>query len=317
MRKALLLYNPRSGRSDGHLEAVQGAEAVLRQAGIETLIAATLSSPEAARQAKEALAQGYDTIFACGGDGTIQDVAQGLVGESAALALIPLGTANVLANDLGIPNGPAEAAQAALAAVTVRVSVGHVACRSVEGAPVSRHFLSVAGAGLDGHLFHKLDESGKRTLGLAAYFLKAFQIWWSYPMQWFSAAVSTDSEDAEMHEQVTQLLAVRVRDFGNVLRELAPGASLLRNDFRVVLFKTSSRWGFLFYVLRGVLGVGWEAPRIELSSTTRLRCEAPASGNPVYIEADGELLGKLPAEITIIPAALTLLVPRSFASRQP
>ncbi len=320
MRKALLLYNPHAGTNGGHLQAVQGAEGVLRRAGVETSIAATLSSAETGGQARDAIADGCDTVFACGGDGTIQDVAQGLIGESAALALIPLGTANILAHDLGIPNDPARAAQAALDAVALRVSVGHVACSSAEGVAVSRYFLSVLGAGLDGYLFQQLEQqshAGKRSLGLAAYFLRAFQIWWSYPMTKFSVSFSSAAGDGGNTPQlVTQLLAVRVRDFGNVLRQLAPGASLLRNDFRVVLFKTSSRWSYLLYVVQRALGLGRDVTGIELSSATSLRCDVPASGRPVYIEADGELLGQLPAKIAIIPDALTLLVPGDFALRQ-
>ena len=320
MRKVLLLHNPHAGANDGHLEAVQRAEEVLRRAGIETTVAATLSSVEVGGQARDAIRAGCDTIFSCGGDGTILDIAQGLIGESAALALIPLGTANVLAHDLSIPKDPARAAQAALDAVALRVSVGHVACCSLDGAPVSRYFLSVAGVGLDGYLFHQIEQqsdSGKKALGLVAYFLKAFQIWWSYPMNRFSVSLSGSAGDAEnVSHTVAQLLAVRVRDFGNVLRELAPGASLLRDDFRVVLFKTSSRWSYLLYVVQGMLGLGRAMTGIELSSATSLRCDAPTSGIPVYIEADGELLGTLPAEIAIVPDALTLLVPHDFASRQ-
>lgn len=136
-------------------------------------------------------------------------------------------------------------------------------------------------------------------------------------MHRFFASLSSSAGDAEnVSHPVTQLLAVRIRDFGNVLRELAPGASLLRNDFRVVLFKTSSRWRYLLYVVRGALGLGRVITSIELSSATSLRCDAPASGIPVYIEADGELLGQLPADISIVPDALTLLVPRHFASQQ-
>lgn len=168
MRKALLLYNPHAGSNDGHLEAVQRAQAVLRRAGIETTIAATLSSAEAGGQAKDAIRAGCDIIFACGGDGTILDVAQGLIGESAALALIPLGTANALAHDLGIPRDPARAAQCALDAVALRISVGHVACTSVKGAPLRRYFLSVVGAGPDGYLFHQLEQqSDSRKKALA------------------------------------------------------------------------------------------------------------------------------------------------------
>src|ERR1700720_2821135 len=93
MRKAALLYNPLSGRRQHRrLEDVEAARAVLQSAGIETFVAATRSAADATERTRQAIAEGCDTIFACGGDGTIHDVLQGLVGTHAALGTIPLGT---------------------------------------------------------------------------------------------------------------------------------------------------------------------------------------------------------------------------------
>ncbi len=315
MRRAMLFYNPHSGQKRGDVRAaVDQVAAVLREAGVEASIAETLSSTEAGSQARDAVAQGYDTIFACGGDGTIQDLAQGLVGSDAALAVIPLGTANVLAHDLRLPRDAAAAARAALRAVPLRVSVGRVDCQSVEGILVTRYFLSVAGAGQDGYLFHKVAPSEKRTFGIAVYFSKALWVWLTHRMEWFSADVSATG--ATQRQSVTQILAVRLHDFGSLLRDLAPGASLLRDDLRVVLFKTSSRWSYLLYVIRGILGAKWLVPGIELCDATHIRL-TPMGANPVYIEADGELLGHLLAEITLVPNALTLLVPQRFCPKAP
>jgi len=116
--------------------------------------------------------------------------------------------------------------------------------------------------------------------------------------------------------EITQLLAVRLHNFGNLLRDLAPGASLVRHDLRIVLFQTASRWSYLLYVVRGIVGTTWQVPGVELSNATRVRL-TPHGNDPVYVEADGELLGQLPAEIFIVPDALTLLVPPEFASCQP
>jgi len=314
MRRAMLFYNPHSGQRRGDPRAVvERVAGVLGDAGVEASIAETLSSAEAGQQARDAVAQGCDTIFACGGDGTIQDLAQGLVGSDAALAVIPLGTANVLAHDLGIPGDAEAVARLALRAVPVRISVGRADCHSGEGILVSRYFLSVAGAGLDGRLFQQLVSGDKRRLGIVVYFATALWVWLAHRMEWFSADVS--SSDAKQRQPVTQVLAVRLHDFGNLLRDLAPGASLLNEDLRVVLFKTSSRWSYLLYVVRGILGVEWAIPGIELCDASRVRL-TPVGAEPVYLEADGELLGQLPAEITLVPNALTLLVPEDFASRR-
>jgi diacylglycerol kinase family enzyme len=81
------------------------------------------------------------------------------------------------------------------------------------------------------------------------------------------------------------------------------------------LFKTASRWSYLLYVVRGILGAEWSVSGVELCDARRIRL-TPVGVDPVYLEADGELLGRLPAEITLVPDALTLLVPPEFASRQ-
>ena len=331
MRKAVLLYNPHSGQRRDPRAAVEKAAAVLRDYCVEATVVATLSAAEAGKQAKAAIAQGCDTVFACGGDGTIQDVAQGVVGSNAALAILPLGTANVLAHDLGIPRDAAAAARTALLSSRLRISVGQVQCRSGRGSSagpvVTRYFLSVAGAGQDGYLFHRLVSAQmqtlkKRTFGIAAYFAEALRVWLLHKSVWFSVDLGKTSQlgtrslgPAASPRKATQILAVRLHNFGNLLRDLAPGASLARADFRLVLFETASRWSYLLYIIRGIVGAGNVVPGVELLRASSLRL-TPSSTCPVYLEADGELLGQLPAEISIVPDALTLLIPPDFASRQ-
>jgi diacylglycerol kinase family enzyme len=114
--------------------------------------------------------------------------------------------------------------------------------------------------------------------------------------------------------EVTELMSIRIRNFGGVLRELAPGASLDRDDMRVVFCRTSSRLAFLAYVTRGLLRQNWKIPGIDLVSSTEVSCQyLPRSENTderkIYVEADGELLGTLPAEITVVRDALSLLAP--------
>jgi diacylglycerol kinase family enzyme len=129
-------------------------------------------------------------------------------------------------------------------------------------------------------------------------------------------AVEVDQEAGQQNgsaaAQVSQLLAVRIRNFGGVLRELAPGASLDRDDLRMVLFRTSSRWAYLQYIIRGMMGAEWPVEGIDLLHSLRIDCQplAEASGaSRIFVEADGELLGTLPAAISIVPDALALLVP--------
>jgi diacylglycerol kinase (ATP) len=305
MRKAVLLYNPLAGqRCKRRVAEVYAALRVLQSAGVDADIAPTVAAGRATAQVREAIAAGCDTVFACGGDGTIHDVLQGLVGTYAALGIIPLGTANVLAHDLGVPLRPEAAAKAALRAKQRRIAVGEISYLNFAGETASRYFTVTAGVGADARLFYKLTSESKKALGLVSYYLKATELWLTHPMELFQ--VDYKEEGQPRTAEVSQLLAVRIANFGGVLRNLAPGASLARDDFRLVLFRTQSRWAYLRYVVRGVIGAEWRVPGIDLAFSGQATANAATR---ICVEADGELLGTLPAKITIVPDALTMLMP--------
>jgi len=90
---------------------------------------------------------GCDTVFACGGDGTIHSIVQGLALTPAALAILPMGTANALAHDLGLPMNLSRAAQVLLRARSCRVALGRIAYLDLKGNPGTRYFVVAAGAG--------------------------------------------------------------------------------------------------------------------------------------------------------------------------
>ncbi len=190
MRKAVLLYNPLSGRRHvRRLADVEAALAVLRQAGIEATPEPTRGQADAPEQARHAIAEGCDTIFACGGDGTAHDVLQGMVGSDAALGIIPLGTANALAHDLRLPLSAVGAARAFLTAKPRRIALGRVEYRDLEGNRGSRFFTVAAGIGADAHLFYKLNPLVKGHLGMAAYYAKATRLWLTHPMEKFAVEI--------------------------------------------------------------------------------------------------------------------------------
>jgi diacylglycerol kinase (ATP) len=316
MRKAVLLFNARSGGRRNHRENdLKSALEILTRAGVETALVRTQGPQDATEQARKAITEGCDTVFACGGDGTIHDVLQAMVGSSVALAVVPLGTANALAHDLGFPLEPSQAVRSSVSAVPRRIAVGRIVVRGLDGAPVTRFFAVAVGIGVDAHLFYKLHAATKQKLGMAAYYSKAWNLWFTHRMARFQVQWKNGATQPEERAGVTELLAVRIRNFGGVLRELAPGASLERNDLRLVVCHTASRMSYLLYVVRCLLGQSWKVPGVELVHADSANCaysvEADtAAGSKVYVEADGELIGTLPAEITIVPDALTILSPK-------
>ncbi len=320
MRKAALIYNPDSGGSRMRRQSeLESALALLRGANVEAQLVLTDSRAHAEEKARQAVLAGCDAVFACGGDGTIHNMIQVLANTSVALAILPMGTANALAHDLGLPMNIPAAVQAALHSVPRRVALGRVQFLNLEGKPGTRFFIVAAGAGVDAHLFYKLHAGTKQRMGMTAYYSKAWQLWFTHPMTRFRVEFAETGSDASRRADVTELMAVRIRNFGGVLQELAPGASLERDDLRLVLCRTASRLAYLLYVTRGLLRRNWKIPGIELAHSGRVSCQylpaaTPTNGSrrpqpKVYVEADGELVGTLPVEITVVPDALTLLAP--------
>jgi YegS/Rv2252/BmrU family lipid kinase len=313
MRKAALLYNPHSGRRrKQRVQDVEAAASVLRVAGVELDISPTRAASDAAAQVRLAVRDGFDTIIACGGDGTIHDVLQGLTEKSAALGIIPLGTANAMAHDLRLPLTPQGAARALLGATPKRIAVGRIDYRDFNNLPAFRYFTVAAGVGVDAHLFYNLNRLIKDRMGMLAYYSKAMHLWLTHHMRYFEAEFSSNGGAPLHEERLSEMLAVRINYFGGVLRELAPGASLSRNDMRLVLCRTGNRALYLAYVFRGMLGMSTGVPGIELAFADQVTCRSIRGEKPekIYVEADGELLGRLPMTLCMVPDALSVLVPK-------
>jgi len=322
MRKATILFNPNSGRRGKKRDAeLNHAIGILQSAGVHTDLTVCRSSQEATDNTRCAVAAGSDTVFACGGDGTIHDVIQALAGTPVALAVLPFGTANALAHDLGIPLRPSAAAQAAVSGTVRRVALGRIEFEDFAGQSAARYFTVAAGIGVDAHLFYKLTAHLKNRSGMAAYYLKAWQLWATYNMRRFEVEYANGS-GPKQRASLTELLAVRIRFFGNILRELVPGASLDHNHLRTVMCRTASRNAYLQYVAGRLIGRQWNIDGIDVVSCSELICKLPEkteeadhgrgdfhSDARVYVEADGELLGRLPARMTVQPDALSLVVP--------
>ncbi len=312
-----MFYNPVSGRRLKHrIQDVEAAAAVLRRAGVELEVSPTKASADATAQRRMAVRDGFDTIIACGGDGTIHDVLQGMAGREAGLGIIPLGAANAMAHDLRVPINPEGAARALLTAVPVKFAVGKIQYRDFNAIPSSRYFTVAAGVGVDAHLFYKLNRLTKDRAGMLAYYFKAIHLWTAHRMRYFEAEFSSGGGEPRREASLSEMLAVRINYFGGLLRELAPGASLGRNDLRLVLCRTGNRTLYLAYVFRGILGMSNGVPGIELAYADEVTCRPIASGTPenIYVEADGELLGRLPITLSTVPDALTVLVPKGHPS---
>ena len=313
MRRVALIYNPASGQhSRGHRAAIDKALAVLRDAGIEAEALETYSPGSAGIQAEEAARRGCDTIIACGGDGTVHEILQTLVGTTVALGVVPLGTANALAANLGLQTSPAKAVRRLLTALPVRLPVGQISYRDAAGATRSRYFTVAAGVGADALFISRLDPALKRRLGYLLYIIEGFRVWARHSFPLFEASFVESEGSAQRVEEISELLAVRIRNFGGVLNNFIPGATLHHDGLRLVAFKTRSRFSYFRFLVGAMLGRTRASREIEVLDAVSVECRPHNAASPrIFAEADGEYLGELPIRIEIVPQAVTLLIPPS------
>jgi YegS/Rv2252/BmrU family lipid kinase len=313
MHRVALIYNPVSGqRPQWRAALIKRVVAVLHSAALQVKVFPTESTESVGAQAQAAIREGCDTIIVCGGDGTVHHALQSMVGTSAALGVIPMGTANALAADLGLPSSPEKAAKMLLAAIPMRVSVGRVFYRDGEGSSRSRYFVVAAGVGADAFFFSRLDPELKQRLGYTHYLIEVLRLWATHTFPIFAASFMETSSPSPRMEEVSQLLAVRISNFGGLVGNLVPGATIHNDDLKVIAFKTRSRLRYLRFMAAVWFRRHSFSSTIELVECVTVECRnLEHSAEPSFVEADGEVLGTLPVKIDVVPQALTLLIPKS------
>jgi len=273
---------------------------VLTKNGHTVTVVPTPGPQTAGAMACEHIERGADLIIVAGGDGTINEVADGMVHSDVPLAILPAGTANVLAMEMGIGSKMERAAETIEASIPCRISVGHLDCGNGE---VSRHFLLMAGAGLDAHIASNVNAAIKARWGKLAYWIAGWRVLGrNLPL--------FDIETDDCKIRASFALLSKVRNYGGDFA-IAQEVSLFDDEFEAVMFEGRSTFRYLKYFAglvfnkhRGMTGV----------TVTRTR-EALLSGPKdvqVYTQIDGEVVGHLPAKVKIVPNALTLLVPPEY-----
>ncbi len=239
-----------------------------------------------------------------GGDGTINEVANGMVNSEVPLGLLPGGTANVLAMELGIGRKIVPAAKDVENWMPERVALG--LRRSAGAEP--RYFLLMCGAGLDAHIVYRISVSLKNALGKLSYWVGGFsQLGRRFP------EFQVEVEGRQYRGSFA--LVSRVRNYGGDL-EIARTVSLLDDHFELVLFSGNNSFRYLRYLVGVVRGNLENTPGVTVLQTTSVLLTAP-DDNRVYTQLDGESAGRLPASLEIVPDSLTLLMPPKFiASRR-
>jgi diacylglycerol kinase (ATP) len=299
---ATLIYNPAAGRNPARREAqVQAAAAILWRGGIETALVKTAGHGSAKALAREAVSRPGKAVIVCGGDGTINEAINGMAGSATPLGILPGGTANTLARELGIPHNPVAAAEQLSRWQPRRIPLGRAQWRA-EGRQEQRYFLSLAGVGFDAQVVRELSLDYKARLGVMAYVGEAIEQIWRYQFPKF--ACHADGREYA----ATFAVAQRTSLYGGWFH-LAPRADFFKPVLTTCLFQSAARRRYLVYAVAVLLRRHSKLKDVTLVESSSLTCRPATPGSVIYFELDGELAGQLPVVFDVVPEALTLLSP--------
>jgi diacylglycerol kinase (ATP) len=302
VRRALLVVNP-SARGLPPLRRIQDVAGWLRTRGWDVSLETTAAPGEATRLAHRAASRGRPVVVACGGDGTIHEIVNGLAGSEAVLAVIPGGTANVWAKDARLPRRPLEAARIIDAGRCRRIDLGLIEWEALGARQAeSRYFLLMVGVGLDAHVVARVSQSWKRRLGAAAYVLTAAR----EALLYHSQAVELELDGRErLSLRLGWMLAGNTRCYGGVKRV----ASRARADdglLELLIFPGYNLLRATGYGLATLAGWHYAAPGVTYRQAAEIRVGGPSS---LPVQADGEFVGYTPMRLRVVPGALQVLMP--------
>jgi len=298
--KARLIYNPSAGRRTARGE-IQRAADQLRQHGWSVDIAETIRQGDAIRLARAAAAEKLDAVIAVGGDGTLNEVANGVVDSETALGVLPLGTANVWAKEMGLPLGDLMTATQHLADAHVRViDVGEV--RSATIPP--RIFVLWSGVGLDALITRDVEPQRemKRRLGALMFWFVGIRDAWSYR----GKRVTVWLDGKRVRKRVILAVAANAQLYGGIVR-IAPNAKVDTGLLDVVVFKGTGFWATAWHLVRVFFGLHVRDPQVEFYAVSSPKVMTKKM--PVHVDA--EPIGFAPVEIRVRPRALHVLVPKT------
>jgi YegS/Rv2252/BmrU family lipid kinase len=287
-RSVTIIANPASGgASAGKLEA---ASKRLEDAGLTVEVRLTERPGDGTRLAHDAASSAPDFIIAAGGDGTFNEVINGIAGTGVPMALLPLGTANVLPKELGIPEDIRGAVDAAIRGRPRPVSLG-----KIEAGGGSRYFCLMAGIGFDAAAVYSVNTVTKRFLGKAAFVTSGIRVLSS----WDPGQLLVRADGTEYRCRL--LIASNSRKYAGHF-DLAPGADITEPRLHLFLFHGRGRIDILRYAaLILAERTAWAR------DITQITCRSLTIEGNAHVQVDGDYLGTTPASITAVPGLASLI----------
>ncbi len=288
-----IIHNPAAG--DSRQGLFDQTVRRLRGLGCGFAVVRTAASGDAEALARQAVDDGYHRVVAAGGDGTINEVINGLAGSGVPLAILPLGTASVLAQEIGLPPEPEVVAETIARGVPRSISLGRVTSEAGQG----RYFSLMAGVGFDAHVVADVDLALKRRIGKGAYVVESLRQLKTFAFPCYRAVL-----DGVTHE-ASSIVIAKARHYGGPYT-CAPEARLDDVAFHVCLFEKPGSLAAIRYAVALTRGTLANRSDYRILRARHVRVEGPP-GDPV--QGDGDIIAALPLEVEMVPDAIELVMP--------
>ncbi len=256
----------------------------------------TTKAGEAAELSAKAVKMNAHMVIVCGGDGTINEAVQGMVGSSVPLAILPSGTANVLAKELSLPSSPEGLVELILRNSLRRISVGLASNPETKW---QRYFLLMAGIGIDAAIIETVDPKLKKQFGIASYIAAGLKILVSWKLTPFNLKAN--------HRTYPATFAV-IANAANYAAwfKISPDSTMESSSLNLCAFNSNNRITYLGYAAMSLFGAHTKASKVIYEPISEIFAESEV---PVPVQLDGELVGHLPMKFSIVPNALTVVAP--------
>ncbi len=287
MTEALFFYNPRAGRRPPSGERVEHLVGLFRREGINCT---PMASQPGVSPCPAVDLSNQELVIVCGGDGTIHQALQFAVPAKRKIAILPAGTVNVLARELGLPMRLDEAVKVAADGRIKRIRLGEAG---------GRYFHLMAGVGLDGVIIENVSHRLKEAFGAGAYWISGILSLWKYVLDPFPVIV-----DGEGYEATFAVIA-NARNYGGQL-VLAPAADLEDPYLDVCLFTSRSRRRYVRYLLAAFKGNHVSFPDVTYRKARSV--DIPATRD-LPVQMDGDVVARLPVSIRIYDPGVDVVVP--------
>jgi diacylglycerol kinase (ATP) len=294
-RKATLISNPKTGRYASRRRPVQELAAQLESLGVNIDLKLTQRPGDAAEIAARAARNGTADVIVAGGDGTINEAIQGLAGTNARLAIIPRGTGNVLARELGLPLDDEQALKVVAQGKSREIYLGLAIDETTNE---RRYFVLMAGIGLDASVVGRVQPKLKKRIGKAAFWISGL----SHLADWNPRPFILEI-DGQKYTSTFAAIGKAAKYGGDLA--ITPGARLDQPDFEICIIDTQSRLRYLRLLSQAMRnGMPRNAPEVKFVTAVSVKADGDA-----HVQIDGELIGHLPMSFEIAPHSLQIIVP--------